>query len=151
VWQKPAAIYLSLTFVFVLCVQWISPWPIGCEGDDCERGEYTFWVAVFGAIIFQVLAFIIISISNILIFSSLRNQEKLMARYQGGGENRFSREAAVQGFLYSAAALNTVFWGFLSLFLGTFSDLNDGVRQFIAIMVSIVISKLETGLIVSFF
>jgi hypothetical protein len=124
-------------------VQWFGYWPIGCEGDDCERGEYTFWLSVFGAIIFQVLAFFIITISNILIFASLRNQEKLMARYgtRGGGENQFSREAAIQGFLYSAAALNTVFWGFLSTFLGTFSDLKGAVKEFIAIMVSIVLSN----------
>jgi hypothetical protein len=99
---------------------------------------------------FQVLAFIIISVSNILIFTALRNQEQLMARYQGGGENQFSREAAVQGFLYSAAALNTVFWGFLSLFLGTFSDLNDGLRLFVAIMVSIVLCNSNLDLLFRF-
>jgi hypothetical protein len=116
-----------------------GPWPNDCVGDTCERGEYSFLLAVFGAIIFQVLTFIIISVSNLLIFLSFRDQERQMDRYQGSGDHRFSREIAIQGFLYSAAALNTVFWGFLSLFLGTFDDLSDGAELFIALMVCIVL------------
>jgi hypothetical protein len=133
---------LLLLFVHLFIhSQHTGPWPNDCVGDDCERGEYSFMLAVFGAIIFQVLAFIIISVSNILIFMSFREQERQMARYQGGGDHRFSREIAIQGFLYSSAALNTVFWGFLSLFLGTFESLSEGVELFIALMVCIVLSN----------
>jgi hypothetical protein len=118
-----------------------GPWPTDCVGDTCERGEYSFWLAVFGAIIFQVLAFIIIFVSNLLIYMSFREQELQMAKYQGAGDRRFSREIAIQGFLYSAAALNTVLWGFLSLFLGTFDELSDGAELFIALMVCIILSN----------
>lgn len=98
---------------------WFGPWPPECVGDECERGEHYVLLGNFGAIIFQVGAFVIILISNVLIYRSFRAQENAMRRYASGGNNNLSREIAIQGFLYSAAALNTFFWGFLSLLMGT--------------------------------
>jgi hypothetical protein len=114
---------------------WFGPWPVGCEGATCERGEYSFWLAVFGAIIFQVFTFIIVSTCNVLIFLSFRKQERHMARYSGSGDRKFSREIAIQGLLYSGAALNTVFWGFVSLIVGTFDGMSSEGLLFFSLMV----------------
>jgi hypothetical protein len=116
---------------------WFGPWPLACDvnTEDCERGQHYLWHAYFGAISFQVAAFLIISVSNILIFRTFRNQELQMRRYASGGENNISREIAIQGFLYSGAALNSVFWGFLSLYMSTVEKLSTEVLLFFSLMV----------------
>lgn len=116
---------------------WFGPWPIGCVGDECERGQHFFYLGIFCAIIFQVATFAIISVCNILIFRTFRKQENQMRRYQSGGDRRLSREIAIQGFLYSGAALNTVFWGFLSLIMGTIENISEEALLFFSLMVCI--------------
>jgi hypothetical protein len=114
---------------------WFGPWPAGCEGGECERGEHYFYFSIFGAIVFQLATFIIIAVCNILIFRTFRKQERQMRRYASSGGQRLSREIAIQGFLYSGAALNTVFWGFLSLLMGTYTNFSEDALLFFSLMV----------------
>jgi len=116
---------------------WFGPWPSGCEGDECERGKHYEYFSYFGAIVFQVATFIIITVCNILIFRTFRKQERQMMRYAGGGDLHLSREIAIQGFLYSGAALNTVFWGFLSLLMGTYTNFGEDALLFFSLMVNL--------------